>query len=104
MKNKSQRMTKEEKMELQKQYRAASEKNNSVAVHLIRSRVEAILGIIVGFGLMIYAIISNSTVWFEYLAYAFVIIFCLFLFYKANDLYTKELNKFAIDNKSKKKF
>ena len=52
---------------------------------------------------IIYAIISNSTVWFEYLAYAFVIIFCLFLFYKANDLYTKELNKFAIDNKSKKK-
>ena len=101
MKNKYQRLTKAEKKQAVKDFRAASEKNNNYMKTLTRMKVYGILGLIYGIAAILSDVfILNAAVW-AYLVDGVVIIFSLYLLIQRNTIKTAVVNNFLINKDTK---
>ena len=97
MKNKFQRMTKQERKELVKSYRSESDKNNRYMHLLNRMLVFGTIGFIYGLIMIIFDIfIWDVSIW-NYLVDAIVMIFTAFLIVQRNNIYVATLNAYAIE-------
>lgn len=100
MKIKYDRLTKEEKKVLKAEFKASNASNNKVMTYLSRAKVTSLIGLIYSVGMIIYSLF-NKGLWWEYLAFSVLLIFCFVLFIKSRNILRNKLNKFAIE-KSKK--
>ena len=97
MKNKYQRLTKAEKKQAVKDFRAASEKNNNYMKTLTRMKVYGILGLIYGIAAILSDVfVLNAAVW-AYLVDGVVIVFSLYLLIQRNTIKTAVVNNFLIN-------
>jgi uncharacterized membrane protein len=109
MKNKYQRLNKEEKKEAVKRYKENKE-NLALHTRLTRLMIVLIIGALLGIGVMVYLVVTQDK-WFYIAEYGFMIIFCVVLFMfcrttlekKYNEFLIKEMKEEKEDKKSKKK-
>lgn len=99
MKNRYQRMTKEEKKALRKEYR---ETKKSMASRLFRIKFLGVFGELYGIGSFIFDMFfyknvsgQNPSVW-NYIIDGFLVVFCVVLLVAGFDISGKEYNRFAI--------
>lgn len=102
MKNKYQRLSKEEKKIARKDYASSSELNKLQSRRLKRAQVTGILGMIYGIGMIVYSLIDKGY-WWEYITYCFMLIFGLGLYFKSKDFYIQLINKYLIERDNSKK-
>ena len=98
MKNKYQRLTKEEKKRAKKDYKESNEVNANIYKKLNRLTIISILGIF-------YAIISfvvdfflTKNVW-DFVIDGILLVFCLVFIIKSQSLLLEQINKFLINTK-----
>ena len=98
MKNKYQRLTKEEKKQAKKDYKESNEVNANIYKKLNRLTIISILGIF-------YAIISfvvdfflTKNVW-DFVIDGILLVFCLVFIIKSQSLLSEQINKFLINKK-----
>ena len=98
MKNKYQRLTKEEKKRAKRDYKESNEVNANIYKKLDRLTIISILGIF-------YAIISfvvdfflTKNVW-DFVIDGILLVFCLVFIIKSQSLLSEQINKFLINKK-----
>lgn len=96
MKNKYQRLNKEEKKKVKEEYKAS--KRGFIYPKFIRMFILCTLGMIYGIGFFIYDFISNGSVW-SFTLDSIIILVSFFVYLKVDSLYIKELNNFVINKK-----
>lgn len=101
MKNKFERLTKDEKKQAIAEYSNASDINADVVKRLKRVRVLTIIGIIYAIINFIYSFLTDAAP-FEFILSAGTLIACVILFIKATSLMSNNVNKYLI-TKTKKK-
>ena len=97
MKNKYQRMDKEEKQKLRKKYSKTTEGKGKIA-RLNRLFIIGVIGIVISIGLFISAIINNNTV-LDYISAGILLVFSIVFIIGSLNIRQKEYNKFALKQK-----
>ena len=90
MKNKYQRLNKEEKKEAVKRYKENKE-NLALHTRLTRLMIVLIIGALLGIGVMVYLVVTQDK-WFYIAEYGFMIIFCVVLFMFCRTTLEKKYN------------
>lgn len=106
MKNKYQRLSKEEKIEAIKRYRAVSTRNDNFIRATNRMFVVGIIGLVYGIISVITDFILAYTTTFNYIVDGIVLVFSVFLIVNSMRFKESSLNSFLItenDNKETKK-
>lgn len=102
MKNKYQRLNKEEKRQARKDFKNSESNKIEIYQRLNRLKTIGIVGIIyslITFGL---DFLFKSTKW-NFLLDGALLIFCLLTLIKSNEILVKQINKFLIEKASKEK-
>jgi len=94
MKNKYQRMNKEEKNKLKKAYQTTKE-GKTMMNRLLRLRFIAIIGITFSISLGVYAYFNEALIW-EYISAGVLFIFSIFFIIRSHQIKIKVLNKEAL--------
>ena len=103
MKNKYERLTKEEKKQAYKDFRSENQKNDDYAKTLNRMFVIGLLGFIYGIVSIICDIfLLHAAVW-AYLVDAVVIIFTFYLLFQRNSIKSSVLSNYLIEKEKKEK-
>jgi len=97
MKNKYQRMNKEEKNKLQKAYQTTKE-GKAMLKRLTRIQIIGITGISFSLGLSVYAYFTDALTW-DYINSGILFLISLFFIIKSYQLKIKVLNKEALKKK-----
>lgn len=101
MKNKFERLSKEDKKKAIEDYKNFNEKQKNVVNSYTRIKILCIAGLIfslLSFGFDIY---MKGDI-FQYLCDGFLLIACLLAFYKFRDWYYKDINRYLINEKISK--
>ena len=101
MKNKYERLTKEEKKEARLRFRK-DESNAVLNKRLFRLQIICIIGIIFGIAVMAYSIITHDK-WFFVAEYGFMTVFCVALIMFCRSALDKKYNEFLINEMKKEK-
>jgi uncharacterized membrane protein len=94
MKNKYQRLTKEEKKNAIKRYKE-NEDNKNIYNKLIRLQYVCLVAALLGVGVMGYLVVTNDK-WYYIAEYGFMIVFCVVLFMFCKTTLEKKFNEFLI--------
>ena len=94
MKNKYQRLTKEEKKEAIKRYKEVDE-NKHLYNKLTRLIYTCLIAALFGVGVIIYLVITNDK-WYYIAEYGFMIVFCVVLVTFCKTTLEKKYNEFLI--------
>jgi len=97
MKNKYQRMTKQEQKAIYEEY-IAIDKGKKMISRLKRVTITGIIGIALSIGLIIYALVKEGSIW-DYLSVGVLLAFSLYFIIKSNKLKITVLNKEALKEK-----
>ena len=106
MKNKFERLTKEEQASAIEEYKNSSEVGANVVKRLKRTRTIALLGIIYSVILFISNFITHAAV-YEFILAAGVLVACTILFVKSKDVLHNTVNKYLVNqmrNKQKEEY
>ena len=101
MKNKFERLTKEEQNAAIEEYKNSSEVGANVVKRLKRTRLVTLLGIIYSVILFIYNFIAHAAI-YEFILAAGVLLACTFLFIKSKDVLHNTVNKYLVNEMRKK--
>ncbi len=102
MKNKYQRLTKEEKKAAVERYKKADEHNEFMQRKLTQVQIICIIGLLFGIGVIAHTLITNDR-WYFIAEYGFLMIFSVALFMFCIRTKEKEYNKFLIAEMKKEK-
>ena len=97
MKNKYQRLTREEKKAAIKEYRSVSERNDNYIRILNRMLVLGIIGVVYGIVSVVTDFIFTFTSVFNYIVDGIVLIFSTFLIVNRNKIVRTAINNYLID-------
>lgn len=101
MKNKYQRLSKEDKKLARQEYKN-QEDSKGVYKRVKRIYITCSLGIIYAIGLFAFDLMSKSSIW-DYIIDSVLLIFCLVVVLKANDIHKSEINNYLISKSKKSK-
>ena len=102
MKNRYQRLTKEEKKEAIERYKKADEHNEFMHKKLTQVQIICIIGMLFGVGVIAHTLITHDK-WLFVAEYGFLMVFSIALFMFCIRTKEKEYNKFLIEEKNKVK-
>lgn len=102
MKNRYQRLTKEEKKEAIERYKKADEHNEFMHKKLTQVQIICIIGMLFGVAVIAHTLITHDK-WLFVAEYGFLMIFSIALFMFCIRTKEKEYNKFLIEEKNKVK-
>ena len=91
MKNKYQRMNKEEKKKIEAEY-LKTDKGKAQIARLNRVLIIGITGVILGLALIVYAYLNKDVIW-DYVSASILLIISIFFIIKSRQLKIGELNK-----------
>ena len=97
MKNKYQRLTREEKKAAIKEYRSVSERNDNYIRILNRMLVLGIIGVVYGIVSVVTDFLFTFTSVFNYIVDGIVLIFSTFLIVNRNKIVRTAINNYLID-------
>ena len=97
MKNRYQRLSKEEKKEAKKRYIAFSDRNKNYMSLLTRMLILGIIGLVYGIISSIFDAFILSVPVYCYIVDAVIVIFSVFLIVQKNQIQASTINKFLID-------
>lgn len=98
MKNKYQRLSKEEKKQARESYKQSSEVNANIYKKLNRLTIISILGIIYAIISFIVDFFLTKIIW-DFVLDAVLLIFCLIFIIKSQSLLTEQISKYLISKK-----
>jgi hypothetical protein len=101
VKNKYQRLNKEEKKDAIKRYKE-NEDNLSLYNRLKRLQIVLLIGALLGIGVIIYLVVTQDK-WFYIAEYGFMIVFCVVLYMFCKTTLERKYNEFLINESKKKK-
>lgn len=103
MKNKYQRLSKEEKKLAIEEFKNVSENNENVITRLKRLRVVSIIGIIYAIISFILDLIYDTISVWDYVIDGLLLIFCVVFMIKSKQLLEEQVNIYLIKKDKKKK-
>lgn len=101
MKNRYERLSKEEKKEARDRFKN-TEDNKLLYKRLFRLQIICIIGILFGIGVMAYCIITHDK-WYFIAEYGFMTVFCVTLIMFCKSTLDKKYNEFLIKEMKEKK-
>ena len=102
MKNKYQRLSKEEKKEAIARYKKADEHNEFMNKKLTQVQIICVIGMLFGVAVIAHTLITHDK-WLFVAEYGFLLVFSIALFMFCIRTKEKEYNKFLIEEKNKVK-
>ena len=102
MKNRYQRLTKEEKKEAIERYKKADEHNEFMHKKLTQVQIICVIGMLFGVAVIAHTLITHDK-WLFVAEYGFLLVFSIALFMFCIRTKDKEYNKFLIEEAKKEK-